>query len=169
MTSQNWNGHWHAFGPWIGSGDTHRQEGRRRPGEGPQDPQTRTFLEEMLPPMMTGQWLMRGKQVAATWSRAEDAVAWLQARYTETPPMVREDGKAAYCSLEFRVEYALDVLPRGVDIVWGYWTQSRMLASYAVVSCPNLFHPTLPCPFPPNVTSLDSRRRGNVPSTLAPA
>ncbi|MFF4903085.1 hypothetical protein [Streptomyces sp. NPDC001068] len=168
LTSQNWTGHWHVFGPWIGSGDTHKQEGRRRPGQNSQDPQTRIFLEEKLPPVMTGHWLMRDRQVAATCTTSEGAVAWLAERYAETPPVVREDGKAAYNTLESKVEYALDALPRGVDIVWGYWTHSRLLASYAVVCCPNLFH-TLPCPFPPDATSLDSRRRRPLPSTPAPA
>lgn len=178
LTSQNWAGHWHGFGPWIGSGDTYRQEGRRRPGEHPGDPQTRTFLEEKLPPMMTGHWLMRRRQVAATWTDVEEAVAWLKAQYATYSPLVREDGKAAYCSLEWKVECALDALPRGVDVTWGYWTQSRMLASYSVVACPNLFQQGIPCPvggaaapspLPANVTSLESRRRGHVPSTLTPA
>ncbi|MGX1301307.1 hypothetical protein RKD35_002795 [Streptomyces albogriseolus] len=90
LTSQNWAGHWHGFGPWIGSGDTYRQEGRRRPGEHPGDPQTRTFLEEKLPPMMTGHWLMRRRQVAATWTDVEEAVAWLKAQYATYSPLVRE-------------------------------------------------------------------------------
>ncbi|MEU3862322.1 hypothetical protein AB0F03_34135 [Streptomyces sp. NPDC028722] len=126
--------------------------------------------------MMTGHWLMRPRQVAATWSRSEDALAWLQARYAEAPPLVRDDGKDA-CSLEWKAMCALDALPRGGDVTWGYWTQSRMLVSYSVVCCPNLFHQELPCPIgaaaprplPSTVTSLDSRRRGNVPSPLAPA
>ncbi|MGX1301306.1 hypothetical protein RKD35_002794 [Streptomyces albogriseolus] len=76
------------------------------------------------------------------------------------------------------MECALDALPRGVDVTWGYWTQSRMLASYSVVACPNLFQQGIPCPvggaaapspLPANVTSLESRRRGHVPSTLTPA
>lgn len=167
MSSQTWSGHWHGFGPWTGSGESYREEGRRRPGVG-SDPQTNAFLEEKLPPMMTGHWLMRRSQVAETWTRAEDAVAWLQARYAEIPPVEREDGKAAYCSVEWRVAYALDVLPRGKDAVWSYWTRSRMLTSYAVVCCPHLFHPTVPCPLPSTVVSLDSRRTV-VSSSLAPA
>jgi hypothetical protein len=171
LTSQTWAGHWHGFGPWTGSGDTYKQEGRRRPGENWQDPQTRSFVTETLPPMKTGHWLMRGAQVTETWTSVEEAVAWLQARYAANPPLVREDGKAAYCSLEWKVEYALDVLPRGVDVTWCYWMQSRMLTSYSVVCCPNLHEYDLPCPLPlpSNVTVLDTRRKGNVPSALAPA
>jgi hypothetical protein len=44
-----------------------------------------------------------------------------------------------------------------------------MMASYAVVCCPNLLHHGIPCPLPSNVTMLDTRRKGDVPSALAPA
>ncbi|WP_328434609.1 hypothetical protein [Streptomyces sp. NBC_00425] len=170
VSSENWTGHWHGFGPWIGSGQSHKEESRRRPGQGARDPQTELFVRDKRPPMMTGHWLMKTDQVAGTWTSVEDAVAWLQERYEAAPPMVRDDGKAAYVELPDKIRYALDVLPRGVDVTWCYWTQTRMLASYSVVCCRNLAQHHLACPSPPDAISLDTRRnRSDVASALAPA
>ncbi|MEV5047321.1 hypothetical protein AB0N20_22465 [Streptomyces griseoincarnatus] len=142
----SWTGHWHGFGPWVGSGREYAQEGQRRPGA-VAGLATETFLRDKRPPMMTGWWLMRRGQVAATWEDdPRPAVAWLEQQYAAHPPMTREDGRQAYASLEWKRAYALDQLPRGRDITWGYWTSAGSLASFSVVSCPNRFHPDLPCP-----------------------
>lgn len=144
-----WSGHWHAFGPWIGSGQEYAREGLRRPGAGPNDAQTIAFLADRRPPMMTGHWLMRKHQVAGTWTDVRDAVTWLEKHYADNPPARRDDGGQAYCSVDWRVECALDALPRGKDVTWGYWTQGTSLCSFSVVSCVNRHHPGLPCPLPP--------------------
>ncbi|MGI5517258.1 hypothetical protein [Streptomyces sp. CA-106131] len=31
VTSQTWTGHWHGFGPWLGSPSRYAQKGNRRP------------------------------------------------------------------------------------------------------------------------------------------
>ncbi|GAB2327890.1 hypothetical protein [Streptomyces variabilis] len=138
-----WTGHWHGFGPWVGGGQEYAREGQRRPGAVAGE----AFLLDRRPPMMTGWWLMRRAQVAATWEGdPAPAVAWLEETYAAHPPGERADGGQAYASLEWRRAYALDRLPRGRDITWCYWLPSRSLASFSVVACPNHFHPELPCP-----------------------
>ncbi|MER5549251.1 hypothetical protein ABT072_44290 [Streptomyces sp. NPDC002589] len=101
---------------------------------------------------MSGHWLMKNGQAARarTWTDATGAVEWLKKHYTTNPPFERSDGLAAYEGLDVKIAYALDTLPRGVDIAWVYHTPSRSLFSASVVCCPNLFHPTIACPLPPS-------------------
>lgn len=141
-----WTGHWHGFGPWVGSGQEYAREGARRPG-GVEGLASEAFLHDRRPPMMTGWWLMRRAQVAAMWEGDPRlAVAWLEEQYAAHPPVRREGGLLAYVPLEAKRAFALDQLPRGGDVTWGYWTPSQAVASFSVVSCPNRFHPDLPCP-----------------------
>ncbi|MFB6654874.1 hypothetical protein ACFCZ4_06825 [Streptomyces microflavus] len=110
------------------------------------------FQTGNVPPTMTGHWLMKKSQVSAdrTWMDLGVALAWLTKKYEENPPFVRADGLEAYSSLESKLEYATDVLPRGVDVSWVYYTGSKSLTSFSVVCCPNRFHPNIPCPLPPS-------------------
>lgn len=147
-----WDGHWHGYG-WVGNAAEYFKESTRRPGAaGLNDPHTQTFLASKLPPMMTGHWLMRRGQTLAqwTWTDVGDAVDWLRQRYCGAPPITRPDGGRAYVDLDVRIDYALDVLPRGVDVTWGYWTGPSTLASQSVVACSNRFHPNIPCPLEPS-------------------
>lgn len=147
-----WTGHWHGYG-WAGNAAEYFKESTRRPGtHGLNDPHTQMFLNSKLPPMMTGHWLMRRTQTRTeyTWTDAHQAVDWLQQRYAENPPITRTDGGRAYTDVDVRVNYAHDVLPRGVDVTWGYWTSSSTLTSHSVVACTNHFHPNIPCPLQPS-------------------
>jgi hypothetical protein len=110
------------------------------------------FQTGNVPPTMTGHWLMKKTQVSAdrTWADLGIALAWLTKEYEENPPFIRADGLQAYSSLENKLEYATDVLPRGVDVSWVYYTPSKNLISFSVVCCPNRFHPDIPCPLPPS-------------------
>jgi hypothetical protein len=145
-----WVGHWHGFG-WIGSGEEYKKEHLRRPGKDAGDPATGAFLASSLPAMMTGQNLLRRRLVAAdrTWADVQAAVDWLKARYAESPPFERSDGRQAYVDLDAKIVYALDVLPRGVDVTWVHWTQAKSVFSHSVICCPSLHHPEIPCPLPP--------------------
>ncbi|MEU1624292.1 hypothetical protein ABZ746_02905 [Streptomyces sp. NPDC020096] len=145
-----WDGHWHGYG-WIGSGEEYRKENLRRPGREPGDPNTLTFLSSPLPPIMTGHWLLKKRCAAAdrTWTEAKQAVAWLRKCYEANPPFVCADGGWAYVDLEVKIEYALDMLPRGVDATWVHWVQSQALFSHSIVCCPSHHHPEIPCPLPP--------------------
>ncbi|MFD3325762.1 hypothetical protein [Streptomyces sp. NPDC058701] len=100
---------------------------------------------------MTGHWLLKRSQVSPerTWTDVGVALAWLTKLYQENPPFEREGGRRAYCSLEDKLEYASDVLPRGVDVTWVHYTPSKNLFALSVVCCPNRFHPDVPCPLPP--------------------
>jgi hypothetical protein len=164
LTSQTGAGHWHGFGPWIGDPKTYAEEGNRRPvhpqppGPGANFDTSRyhqagsEFANGSLPPLMTGHWLMKHGQAvrSRTWTDVTDAVDWLTRQYTASPPFERTDGLHAYVGLDVKIAYALDVLPRGVDVSWVHYTQSRSLFSASVVCCPNLFHPTIPCPLQPS-------------------
>lgn len=171
LTSQNWEGHWHGYGPWIGSPDLYHQEGNRRPPHPDPPPPASDgdkqavrllqryregaaeFYGSGLPPIMTGHWLIKRGQTAAnrTWTDVTDAVEWLKQQYTDNPPFERTDGLQAYISLDDRIAYAYDLLPRGVDTTWCHYTQSKSLLSMSVVCCPNLFHPDVACPLPPRL------------------
>ncbi|MER5439701.1 hypothetical protein [Streptomyces sp. NPDC002790] len=110
------------------------------------------FTTGNLPPTMTGWWLTKTNQVSAdrTWADMGIAIAWLTKQYEANPPFVRTDGLQAYSSLEDKLEYATDVLPRGVDVSWVYYLASKSLIAFSVVCCPNRFHPNIPCPLPPS-------------------
>jgi hypothetical protein len=120
----------------------------RRPGTTPGDPHTEAFLRSKMPPVRTGHWLMRRNQVAGTWTDPGEAVRWMEKQYAANPPMEGEDGKQAYVDLEAKAAYAVEALGHGVDVSWGYWTQSRALASFSVVACVNRHLPELACPRP---------------------
>ena len=169
LTSQNWAGHWHGFGPWAGTCAQYHEEGNRRPPHPDpphpavdQDIQDRygaassAFYHSKLPPNMTGHWLVKkgaaGATADRTWADFHDAVQWLKQRYTDSPPYERADGLQAYIPLDDRMAGAYDALPRGVDVTWCYYTQSsggQSLMSMSVVCCPNRFHPDIACPLPP--------------------
>ncbi|MDT0341582.1 hypothetical protein [Streptomyces litchfieldiae] len=147
----SWSGHWHGYGPWIGTRDSYGAENLRRPGTSPNDEQTRVFLSQTLPPMQLGHWLMRRDQTAAdrTWTEVTGAVNWLRESYDANPPMERDDGRQAYVDLDTKTRYAADSLPRGVDVSWVHYMRSQNLVSFSVVCCPHRFHPRTPCPLPP--------------------
>jgi hypothetical protein len=150
----SWDGHWHGYG-WAGNAAEYFKEAIRRPGPGGlNDAHTQMFVNSKVPPMMTGHWLMRRAQTSAdcTWTDVCRTVDWLRRRYEENPPITRTDGGQAYVDVSVRIDYALDVLPRGVDVTWGYWTSSSTLASHSVVACANHFHPNIPCPLEPAST-----------------
>ncbi|MFG3350920.1 hypothetical protein [Streptomyces sp. NPDC048001] len=162
-----WTGHIHGFGPWTGSPDSYHREGDRRPPppSTPAPPMsgddtagirilrryrevTADFPASRLPPMMTGQWLMKANQASPrrTWDEAPAALDWLVEQYLANPPVEREDGRRAYASLDAKRRYALDALPVGVDVSWVYYNHSGSIVSVGLVCCPNRHHPGLPCP-----------------------
>ncbi|MEU1015975.1 hypothetical protein [Streptomyces sp. NPDC005898] len=167
----SWSGHWHGFGPWIGAAFEYAKEGRRRPAHpngppmvsGPEDAKHQELLVQYraaaaefqtgnVPPMMTGHWLMKKNQVSVdlTWTDAGGALAWMRKQYEANRPFEREDGRQAYADLDVKLDYAADVLPRGVDVCWVHYTSSKGLLSLSVVCCPNRFHPEISCPLPPS-------------------
>ncbi|MFF9511804.1 hypothetical protein ACF1BU_15950 [Streptomyces sp. NPDC014724] len=110
------------------------------------------FQTGNVPPTMTGYWLLKKSQVSddRTWADMGIALAWLTKQYETNPPFVRSDGLEAYSSLDNKLEYATDVLPRGVDVSWVYYASSKSLISFSVVCCPNRFNSEISCPLPPS-------------------
>ena len=148
----NWSGHWHGYGPWIGSRSEYNQEHLRRPGLSPDDEQTRMFIAATIPPLMTGHALLRRNQTARerTWTAVQEAVDWLTKTYADRPPYEGADGQRAYAPLEVKIGDAEEHLPRGKDTSWTYYTRNGAFMSYEVICCPNHFHPDIPCPLPPS-------------------
>lgn len=158
-----WGGHWHGYGPWIGSPAVYAEEGGRRPAHPNVPDSTAThatryhvaageFTNSEVPPLMTGHWLQkRGQSARArTWTDVTDAVKWLREQYDTKPPFERTDGGQAYVDLGVKVAYAHEVLPLGVDVTWVHYTSGQSLFSASVVCCPNHFHPDMKCPLPPS-------------------
>ncbi|MGW3336247.1 hypothetical protein ACWDCL_02035 [Streptomyces sp. NPDC001009] len=109
------------------------------------------FVSGNVPPLMSGHWFLKQNQTAAdrTWTDVEIVLAWMTKHYEANPPFTRPDGQKAYVDLDIMLEYAADVLPRGVDVSWVHYTPAKNLFSVSVVCCPNRFHPEIDCPLPP--------------------
>ncbi|MEU3841108.1 hypothetical protein AB0E88_13870 [Streptomyces sp. NPDC028635] len=109
-----------------------------------------TFPTSGLPPMMSGHWLLKRNQASLdrTWTDASPAVDWMTKHHEDNPPVETEDGQQAYGDLATKREYALAVLPGGVDVSWVYYTKSGNIVSISLVCCPNIHHPDLACPLP---------------------
>ncbi|MFI7125172.1 hypothetical protein ACIBQ1_05720 [Nonomuraea sp. NPDC050153] len=127
--------HWHAY-RWTGNGADRNNEAERRPS-------SPDFPASLLPPMRIGDWLAKpASRVAATFDDVRQAREWLAAEYRKVRDvLLLPEG----IPLEDRLEYALDALPRGVDVQWGEWLQGARFASIGVVCCPNRHLPH-PCP-----------------------
>ncbi|QOC92789.1 hypothetical protein [Micromonospora craniellae] len=143
-----WEGHWHGFGPWVGSRADFAKEGPRRPGADLGDAETQIFLANTMTPVLTGHWLLRRNQAAAerTWTDVADATAWMR--------QVREANPAAgfggpLLTVQERIERQRTSLVLGSDVAWGYYTPAFSYVSFAAVCCPNRFLPGIVCPSPP--------------------
>ncbi|RSM95596.1 hypothetical protein DMB42_49520 [Nonomuraea sp. WAC 01424] len=127
--------HWHAY-LWTGAGTDRASEAERRPS-------SPDFATSPLPPMRTGDWLAKpAARVAATFEEAGQATTWMAAEYTKTRDQLHPPEELP---LEGRLDSALDLLPRGVDVQWGEWLQSGRFLTIGVICCPNR-HVTHPCP-----------------------
>jgi hypothetical protein len=142
----NWSGHWHGYGPWTGSRKEYGQEDLRMPGPAPSGSFLQAFLNSTLPPLQSGHALLRVNQTTGdrTWTALADALTWLGNTYTRHPPM-----GAVGLDLEGKLAYSKDFLGRGSDDSWAYYTANYSYVSFQVVSCPNRFLRTIPCPRPP--------------------
>jgi hypothetical protein len=82
-----------------------------------------------------------GKEVVVTFGEVWLAVVWLAGAYGR----VREELLLPGVLLEERLEAALDLLPRGVDVRWGEWLSGGRFVTIGVMCCPNR-HVPRPCP-----------------------
>ncbi|MFC4115458.1 hypothetical protein [Nonomuraea zeae] len=119
--------HWHAY-QWTGSGADRADEAKRRPA-------SPDFLTSALPPMRTGDWLLKpASRIAATFYEVREACEWLASEYRR---ICGELLVFERVTLDERVEYALHALPGGVDVLWGEWLRSGRFATIAMICCPN--------------------------------
>ncbi|MGI5283553.1 hypothetical protein ACQEVF_09500 [Nonomuraea polychroma] len=127
--------HWHAY-QWTGNGADRTNEAERRPT-------SPDFPTSPLPPMRTGDWLAKpASRIAATFEDVSEAAGWLAAEYGKVGGALLLPERIP---LESRLEYALDALPRGVDVQWGEWLQGARFATIGMICCPNR-HLAHPCP-----------------------
>jgi hypothetical protein len=95
-----------------------------------------------LSPMRAGDRSARpGPLIAATFEEVWLAVVWLAGAYGR----IRAELPLPGVLLEERLEAALDLLPRGVDVRWGEWLRGGRFVTIGVVCCPNRQVPHL-CP-----------------------
>ncbi|NRQ35219.1 hypothetical protein HII36_25830 [Nonomuraea sp. NN258] len=127
--------HWHAY-QWTGPGADRANENERRPS-------SPGFPASALPPMRTGDWLVKPRsRLSATFHEVERAAAWLASEYGKVrSALPLPEG----VSLDERLHTARDLLPRGVDVQWGEWLQGGRFATIGMICCPNR-HVPHPCP-----------------------
>jgi len=85
--------------------------------------------------MRTGDWLAKASsQVAASFDDVDRAVKWLAERYSHVEQQFLYPDRVG---LEDRISSAKDLLPRHIDVMWGWWLKGGRFASLAMVCCPN--------------------------------
>ena|SRR5690606_19532062 len=127
--------HWHAY-QWTGAGADRENEAERRPG-------SPDFPTSPLPPMRTGDWLLKSaSRIAATFDEVTQAVAWMAGEYNKARPALLSPDAIP---LPDRLETARELLPLGVDVQWGEWLHDGRFVTIGVICCPNR-HAPHPCP-----------------------
>ncbi|MEV3983594.1 hypothetical protein [Nonomuraea sp. NPDC049758] len=127
--------HWHAY-TWFGNGQDLKHEAERRPT-------SPDFPTSALPPMRTGDWLIKPRsRIAETFADAVKAGEWMAAAYAAQRP------DSDRIPVVERLVTSVDLLPRGVDVQWGEWLPGGRFITIGVICCPNR-HVDHPCPQPP--------------------
>ncbi|GAA0934427.1 hypothetical protein [Nonomuraea longicatena] len=131
--------HWHAY-TWLGNGTELAREHERRPT-------SPDFPASPLPPMRTGDWLLKpANRMARTFGDTDAAAGWMGDQYAPVQPPTDK------IPLNARINLASDLLPRGVDAQWGEWLAAGRFITVGVICCPNR-HVGHPCPTPHNVSA----------------
>ncbi|WP_219465733.1 hypothetical protein [Nonomuraea rhizosphaerae] len=129
--------HWHAY-QWTGNGADRGNEAERRPT-------SPDFSGSALPPMRTGDWLLKSaSRSSGRYDEAKAAADWMATEFGKIDGMLLQRGRRVV-TLEERIAGALDLLPRGVDVQWGDWLRGGRFATIGMICCPNR-HVTHPCP-----------------------
>ncbi|MET8006886.1 hypothetical protein [Nonomuraea glycinis] len=98
-------------------------------------------MASVLSPRRGGDWAARpGSRIVATFEEVWLAVVWLAGAYGR----IRAELPLPVVLLEERLEAALDLLPRGVDVRWGEWLHGGRFVTIGVACCPNR-HVPLSC------------------------
>ncbi|WP_043471053.1 hypothetical protein [Kitasatospora sp. MBT66] len=155
----NFTGHWHGYGPWIGTNTQYHTEHLRRPApidtewlksqKKTPDPLAFTpFERRTIPPTQTGHYLLRRPADLAdrTWKEVDPAVNWLVTTYQSTPPEQRRDKRAVDAGLDIKTQQARTDITNGVDVVWCYYIPGERMINFAIIACPNRHLPEIACP-----------------------
>ncbi|MGI5271377.1 hypothetical protein ACQEUU_19625 [Nonomuraea sp. CA-218870] len=114
-----------------------------RANEADRRPTSPGFPASLLPPMRTGDWLLKPRsRMAATFEGVAPAVAWLADEYGKTRTALPLPDRVP---VEERLETARDLLSRGVDVQWGEWLHGGRFVTLGMICCPNR-HVPHPCP-----------------------
>ncbi|MEV5607032.1 hypothetical protein [Streptomyces sp. NPDC052225] len=119
--------HWHAY---TYGGSTYT-DGQIRRGAVPAS----------YPPIEIKDWLTRPRDhIEGTFTEVEEAMSWLKIQLDLAPPV---DAKSF--PVDDRLDRARATLRQtaGNDVVFGYYTGSRMYVSRALIACPR---PGMSCP-----------------------
>jgi hypothetical protein len=129
--------HWHAY-QWTGAGADRGNEAERRPI-------SPEFPSSALPPMRTGDWLIKPtSRMAGTFEDVKVAADWMAAEFNKIDGTLLQPDQRLV-TLEDRIAGALDMLPRGVDVQWGEWLHGGRFSTIGMICCPNR-HVAHPCP-----------------------
>jgi hypothetical protein len=150
--------HIHAYS-WLGEKAAFDEDWLRRLPDPPRPPVSpeererfRAAVEEFrrseLPPVRTGQWLLKHPGlVRGTFREPGPAAAWLSARLAEVAPHFHSPADAAPERLAHLVASARETLRLGDDVSTGFYVGRAQFLSLALIPCsPNRTEPALPCP-----------------------
>ncbi|WP_327102321.1 hypothetical protein [Nonomuraea glycinis] len=146
--------HWHAY-QWV-------EMGVHRSNEVVRQPLPPHVVTSVLSPRQDNKWPgEQGPRAGATFGEVWLAVVWLAGAYGR----MRAELPLPEVLLEERLEAALDLLPRGVDVRWREWLSGGRFVTIGVACCPNWQVPR-PCPMR---RSSSSERAAAVPALTAGA
>lgn len=106
------------------------------------------FRTTELPPLETAYWLVKPRSlVRGTWKGAKEAAAWLREQLAGYDHRFVSSRLRDTTALALLVDSAVERLDSGGDVSLGFYLESPLFVSLAVVTCsPNRSKPELACP-----------------------
>ncbi len=140
--------HYHAYS-WTGAAKEREQEYLRKPPLPPTDPGE--FVRSPLPPMRTCDWLLKSRErCLQTLTDTGSAVKWMAGMWDQTERSLADiEGVARAVGRDSYLATAEDLLPRRIDVQWGFWLRGERFITIGVVCCPNIHAPDYRCPASP--------------------
>ncbi|WP_433513576.1 hypothetical protein ACQP2T_60130 [Nonomuraea sp. CA-143628] len=104
------------------------------------------FIDSPLPPIEVGDWLLKpATRIAETFSSPSPVADWLVREYLQVHKSFLLPVRM---KLKHRLDFAMTLLSRAMDVQWNEWLKGGMFISIAVVCCPNRHVPHA-CPLRP--------------------
>ncbi|GAA2714411.1 MULTISPECIES: hypothetical protein [Streptomyces] len=167
---------------WTGEKSAFDKESIRRPppsvaptATGPDDVQQR-YREAVaewratgVPPIATAYWLLKpARLVQGTWDEPEEAAEWLGERLAGATPRFAAGADRDATRQAALVASAAERLALGGDVSLGFYLQSTLFLSVALVACsPNRAAPELHCPIGKAAPGVHPPRRSSSTSGAA--